>query len=174
MPPRSIANSSALMAHHTAIAQWNRPGIMLYGSSPFEMPHTIADTLQPVMILTSAIIAIREIPVGEGVGYGATWRADRPSRIATIAIGYGDGYPRGARSGTAVLVNGARAPRVGRVSMDMITVDVTELPSADIGDEVILWGPDLSINEIATCAGTIGYELLASMPNRTIREYLTS
>jgi alanine racemase len=121
------------------------------------------------MTLTSAIISLREVATGESVGYGATWIAQRPSRIATVTIGYGDGYPRHAANGTPVLVNGRRAPLAGRVSMDMITVDVTDLPEAAIGDEVVLWGKGLPVGEVARHAGTIGYELTTRMPARTPR-----
>ncbi|MCG8426079.1 MAG: alanine racemase, partial [Chromatiales bacterium] len=152
-------------------ADWNRPGYMLYGGSPFNTAHPEGDKLLPVMTLKSAVIALREIPVGEAVGYTAAWRAERPSRIATIAIGYGDGYPRTAVNGTPVLVNGRRAPLVGRVSMDMITVDVTDLPDTKLGDEVVLWGRGLPMNEVAKHAGTIGYELITRMPLRTPRIY---
>ena len=112
---------------------------------------------------------MRDVAVGETVGYGATWTASRPSRIATVCIGYGDGYPRLAPAGTPVLVNGRRAPLAGRVSMDMITVDVTELPGTSIGDEVILWGDGLPVAEVARHVGTIGYELTTRMPARTPR-----
>ena len=123
------------------------------------------------MTLKSAVIGVREIAVGESVGYGSCWTAERPSIVAIVAVGYGDGYPLQARNGTPVLVNGQRAPLVGRVSMDMITVDVTDLDAVAVGDEVTLWGPELSINEVAQCAGTIGYELITRMPLRTPRIY---
>jgi alanine racemase len=142
---------------------------MLYGNSPMADEMATARTLRPVMTLTSAVISLRDVQTGESVGYGATWVAARPSRIATICVGYGDGYPRLAPSGTPVLVNGQRAPLAGRVSMDMITVDVTDLPGVGIGDEVILWGDGLPVAEIARHAGTIGYELTTRMPARTPR-----
>jgi len=174
--PLSLANSAALLGWPETRAAWNRPGIMLFGSSPFSAPHKEADKLLPVMTFKSGVIALREIPPGETVGYAATWTAARPSRIATVAIGYGDGYPVHAPSGTPVLINGHRCPMVGRVSMDMITVDVTDLPDISLGDEVILWGGSLSahlsVNEVANCAGTISYELLTRMPRRTPREYI--
>jgi alanine racemase len=132
-------------------------------------PHPNAEDLQPVMTLTSAVISVREIAAGEAVGYGANWIAARPSRIATVTIGYGDGYPRVAANGTPVLVNGHRAGLAGRVSMDMITVDVTELPEVQVGDEVVLWGKGLPLAEVASHAGTIGYELTTRMPARTPR-----
>jgi alanine racemase len=174
--PLSLANSAALLGWPETRAGWNRPGIMLFGSTPFSAPHKEADKLLPVMTFKSGVIALREIPPGETVGYAATWTAARPSRIATVAIGYGDGYPVHAPSGTPVLINGHRCPMVGRVSMDMITVDVTDLPDISLGDEVILWGgslsANLSVNEVANCAGTISYELLTRMPRRTPREYI--
>ena len=142
---------------------------MLYGNSPMAQPHPNAAALRPVMTLTSAVISVRDVPRGEAVGYGATWIARRPSRIATVTIGYGDGYPRLAPNGTPVLVNGQRASLAGRVSMDMITVDVTDLPEVNIGDEVVLWGKGLPVAEIASHVGTIGYELTTRMPARTPR-----
>ena len=174
--PLSLANSAALLGWPETRAEWNRPGIILFGSSPFTAPHQEADKLLPVMTFKSGVIALRDIPPGEPVGYSATWAAERHSRIATVAIGYGDGYPVHAPTGTPVLINGHRCPLVGRVSMDMITVDVTDLPDICLGDEVILWGgslsANLSVNEVANCAGTISYELLTRMPRRTPREYV--
>lgn len=167
--PASLANSAALIAWPETRADWVRPGIMLYGSSPFPGGHAIETELQPVMTLSSRLVAIREIARGEAVGYGQTWRAGRPSRIGTVAIGYGDGYPRHALSGTPVLINGRRAPLVGRVSMDSIGVDLTDMPESRVGDEVILWGRGLDINEIARAAGTISYELLTGVSGRVPR-----
>lgn len=172
-PPLSLANSAALLAWPNTRAEWNRPGIMLYGASPLLTPHKIADQLRPVMTLTSAIIALRDVPAGETVGYAATWRTKAQSRIATVAIGYGDGYPLQMPSGTPVLINGQRCPIVGRVSMDMITVDVSLLSSAALGDEVVLWGRGLPVEDIAQCVGSISYELLTRMPLRTPRQYIT-
>ena len=166
---RSAANSPGLLAWPDARYDWVRPGYMLYGNSPMAEPHTNAETLQPVMTLASAVISVRDVTAGESVGYGANWTATRPSRIATVTVGYGDGYPRLARNGTPVLINGQRAPLAGRVSMDMITVDVTDIPEVKVGDEVILWGEGLPACEIAKCAGTIGYELTTRMPARTPR-----
>ena len=166
---RSAANSPGLLGWPGSHHDWVRPGYMLYGNSPFHTSHPVADRLQPVMTLSSAIISLRDVATGETVGYGATWTAQRPSRIATVTIGYGDGYPRLAANGTPVLVNGRRAPLAGRVSMDMITVDVTDLPGAAIGDEVVLWGKGLPVGEVAHHAGTIGYELTTRMPARTPR-----
>ena len=166
---RSAANSPGLLAWPDSHYDWVRPGYMLYGNSPLSGPHPNAATLQPVMTLRSAIISLRKVPRGESVGYGASWTADRDSLIATVTIGYGDGYPRLAPSGTPVLVNGQRAYLAGRVSMDMITVDVTELADVTLGDEVILWGDGLPVSEVARHAGTIGYELSTRMPARTPR-----
>ncbi|MFO7552353.1 MAG: alanine racemase [Haliea sp.] len=166
---RSAANSPATLAWPRAHYDWIRPGFMLWGNSPFAEAQPQAEHLRPVMTLTSAVISVREIAAGECVGYGASWQAQRPSRIATVTIGYGDGYPRTATSGTPVLVNGRRATLAGRVSMDMITVDVTDLPPVSIGDPVVLWGEGLPVGEVARHAGTIGYELLTRMPMRTPR-----
>ncbi len=167
--PRSAANSAGLLAWPASHYDWVRPGYMLYGNSPLLGEHANTASLQPVMTLASAIISLREVDTGEAVGYGGTWTAQRPSRIATVTIGYGDGYPRQAPNGTPVLVNGQRAALAGCVSMDMITVDVTDLEDVQLGDEVILWGKDLPLSEVAQCAATIGYELTTRMPARTPR-----
>ncbi|HLS97453.1 MAG TPA: alanine racemase, partial [Porticoccaceae bacterium] len=132
--PLSMANSPALLAWPEARARWNRPGFMLYGSSPFETAHPDADQLQAVMTFASRIMALRQLAPGEAVGYGETWRAARPSLIATVPVGYGDGYPRHAANGTPVLVNGRRASLAGRVSMDLITLDVTDCGPVALGD----------------------------------------
>ena len=166
---RSAANSPGLLAWPEARYDWVRPGYMLYGNSPMVEPHPNAEALRPVMTLASAVISLREVAAGETVGYGATWTAQRPSRIATVTVGYGDGYPRLAPNGTPVLVNGQRAHLAGRVSMDMITVDVTDLVDVAPGDEVILWGKGLPLAEVAGYAGTIGYELTTRMPARIPR-----
>ena len=166
---RSAANSPGLLAWPDARYEWVRPGYMLYGNSPMLKPHPNAEALRPVMTLTSAVISLRDVDPGESVGYGATWTASRPSRIATVTVGYGDGYPRLAPNGTPVLVNGRRATLAGRVSMEMITVDVTELPAVGPGDEVVLWGKGLPLAEVAGHAGTIGYELTTRMPARIPR-----
>lgn len=170
---RSAANSAGLLAWPASHYDWVRPGYMLYGNSPLSADHPNARALKPVMTLSSEVISLRDIQVGESVGYGATWTAARPSRIATVCIGYGDGYPRLAPAGTPVLVNGRRATLAGRVSMDMITVDVTDLPAVAIGDAVELWGECLPLAEVARHAGTIGYELTTRMPARTPRVVVT-
>ena len=171
LPLASLANSAAILAWPQTQRDWQRPGYMLYGNSPFSEPQENANQLQPVMSFESAIISVREIDAGESVGYGATWTAPRQSHIATIAVGYGDGYPRHAPNGTPILINGVKCPLVGRVSMDMITVDVTDI-KAEIGDKAILWGPALPVNEVAVTCGTIGYELLTRMPDRVPRVYI--
>jgi alanine racemase len=167
--PRSAANSAGLLAWPQSHYDWVRPGYMLYGNSPMVADHPDAQSLQPVMTLTSAVISLRDVAAGDAVGYGGTWVAQRPSRIATVTIGYGDGYPRQAPNGTPVLVNGQRAPLAGRVSMDMITVDVTDLEHVTPGAEVVLWGAGLPLTEVARCVGTVGYELVTRMPARTQR-----
>lgn len=168
---RSMANSSGLLGWPAARADWNRPGIMLYGASPFAEAHPEADKLRPVMTLDSQVISLRHIAAGEAVGYGGAWIAQRESIIATVAIGYGDGYPRHAPAGTPVLIKGQVAPLAGRVSMDMITVDVTDLENVMQGSSARLWGEGLPVNEVAAWADTIGYELLTRMPARVPRVY---
>ncbi len=169
--PISLANSAAIMAWPQAHGDWNRAGFMLYGNSPLDVDHPSSKGLKPVMQVRSAIISLRQIDTGEAVGYGQQWRAQRPSVIATVAMGYGDGYPRNATNGTPVVVNGQRASIVGRVSMDMITIDVTDLNDIKVGDPVCLWGKGLDINEVAHHAGTIGYELMTRVTQRLPIKY---
>ncbi len=169
---RSLANSAALLTIPAAHMDWLRPGIMLYGATPFADLSAAELGLKPVMSLTAQLIAVREVAIGESVGYGAGWVAERPSRIGTVSCGYADGYPRHAPSGTPLLVNGQRAPLVGRVSMDMLAVDLSDLPQAQIGDAVELWGAQLPVDEVAQAAGTIGYELLTKVTARVPRRYL--
>jgi alanine racemase len=169
---QSLANSAAILAWPKAQREWQRPGYMLYGNSPFAVPQENADQLKPVMSFESAVISLRTIAAGESVGYTANWTAERDSTSATGTVGYGDGYPRNATNGTPVLINGVRCPLVGRVSMDMITVDVTDLREVAIGDKALLWGPELPVNEVASHCDTIGYELLTRMPGRVPRVYL--
>ncbi|MCP5173328.1 MAG: alanine racemase [Pseudomonadales bacterium] len=169
--PLSIANSPGLLGWPQARREWNRPGYMLYGDSPFTCAHPEADNLQPVMSFQSRVISLRHIGKGETVGYGATWKAEGSATIATIPVGYGDGYPRNAPSGTPVLIEGQRAALAGRVSMDLITVDVTGLHNVHTGSPVELWGKKLKVSEVAACANTIGYELLTRMPGRLRRGY---
>ncbi len=167
---RSAANSPAVLAWPETHLEWVRPGYMLYGDSPFAQAESRASQLRAVMTLVSEVINVRDIPAGDTVGYGGTWRADRPTRVATVTAGYGDGYPRTAANGTPVLVNGQRAPLAGRVSMDMLTVDVTDLPPVNVGDPVTLWGEGLPVGEVARHAATIGYELMTRMPPRVPRD----
>ncbi len=169
--PRSIANSAAILAWPESHAEWNRPGYMLYGSSPFAVDVEAAGALQPAMTLRSEIIAIQTVAAGESVGYGARWTAERPSTIGVVAIGYADGYPRHAHDGTPTLVNGKVAPLAGCVSMDAISVDLTEHDNARVGDSVELWGPGIALNEVAAAAGTIGYELLTGVSSGVPRNY---
>jgi alanine racemase len=164
---RSIANSPALWGFPEAQADWVRPGIMLYGVSPFQGSNGADHGLRPAMTLQSRVIAVKDVSVGEQVGYGGDWTAIRPSRLVIAAVGYGDGYPRGLESGTPVLVNGERAALAGRVSMDMIAIDVTDLKRIpQLGDPVILWGEGLPVEEVALWAQTRAYELLTRITQR--------
>jgi alanine racemase len=168
----SLANSAALLGWPASRRQWVRPGIMLYGASPFQNGSADADGLQPVMTLCSKLISIRQVPQGESVGYGGEWTATRDSVIGVVAAGYGDGYPRHAPNGTPALVNGIRCPLVGRISMDMLTVDLTGNTAAAVGDEVILWGRGLPAEEVASHVGTIPYEMFCGITRRTRFEYV--
>ena len=167
----SIANSAGILAWPDSHREWVRPGIMLYGVSPFVDSQAAEHELQPVMTLHSELIAINHHQKGETVGYGGTYTCPENMPVGVVAIGYGDGYPRHAPSGTPVLVNGQRVPLVGRVSMDMICVDLRDCPDAGMGDPVVLWGAGLPVEEIATRADTIGYELLCRVTQRVTLEY---
>ncbi|TCD22905.1 alanine racemase [Pseudomonas sp. IC_126] len=169
---RSFANSAAVLTLAPAHMDWLRPGIMLYGASPFAERSAAELGLQPAMTLKAEVIAMHEVPVGESVGYGATWVAQRPSRIGTVSCGYADGYPRHASSGTSVMVRGQRVPLAGRVSMDMLAIDLTDIPDAAIGDAVELWGAQMPVDELAHACGTIGYELLTKVTQRVPRRYI--
>lgn len=166
---RSAANSGGLLQWPASHYDWVRPGYMLYGNSPLDAAHSNTAALKPVMTLTSRIIALRNIEAGEAVGYGGTFVAQRPTTIACVAIGYGDGYPRQAVNGTPVLVNGQRAALAGRVSMDMLMIDVTGIANVALGTPVVLWGDGLPVDEVARYAGTVGYELLTRLPARPPR-----
>ena len=168
----SLANSAAVLTLPQAHMAWIRPGIMLYGATPFAELSARELGLKPVMTLTGALIAVRDVPVGESVGYGASWVAQRPSRIGTVSCGYADGYPRTAPSGTSVVIHGQRVPLAGRVSMDMLAVDLTDLAQAQLGDAVELWGAQMPIDELAQACGTIGYELLTKVTGRVPRRYI--
>jgi alanine racemase len=170
LPPlaRSFANSAAILAWPQSHHQWVRAGIMLYGSSPFANKNAAELDLQPVMTLQTQIIALRTITTGESVGYGGTWQATRPTRLGVIAVGYGHGYPRHILANTPVLVNGQTTVIVGRVSMDMITIDLTDI-EAQLGDSVTLWGDGLPADTIAPYANSISYELFCQVTPRVRR-----
>ena len=159
---RSIANSAGLVQFPQARSDWNRPGLMLYGASPFTHAHPIADQLKPVMELHSAIISVKEVPAGSAVGYAGRGVTSQQSRLGVIAMGYADGYPLHANNGTPILVNGKRVPLIGRVSMDMLTVDLTGMDDVKVGDPALLWGEGLSVCEIAERANTIPYQLFCN------------
>ena len=163
---RSLANSAALLRYPATHGDWVRPGIMLYGASPFEEVSAQQLGLKPAMTLQSEIISVRELNAGERVGYGGLFRAEAPMRIGTVACGYADGYPRHAPTGTPVLVDGQRTRTLGRVSMDMLSVDLSTLPDANTGSRVTLWGAGLPVEEVARAAGTISYELLCALAAR--------
>ncbi len=169
--PRSLANSAALLRYPATHSEWVRPGIMLYGASPFADTSAQQLGLQPVMTLSSEIISTRELKAGDRVGYAGLFRADTTMRIGTVACGYADGYPRHAPTGTPILVNGKRTRTLGRVSMDMLAVDLSDLPDADIGSRVTLWGNGLPVEEVAGAAGTISYELMCALTARVAINY---
>lgn len=164
--PRSLANTAAIFAHPESHADICRLGIGLYGATPFADRTAKALGLKPAMRFESRVIAVQDLAPGATVGYGSTFRADLPMRIGVVACGYADGYPRHAPSGTPILVAGARTRTVGRVSMDMLTVDITAVPSATVGSPVVLWGDGIPVDEVAIAAGTVGYELLCAVARR--------
>lgn len=167
----SVANSAGLLFWKSARSDWNRPGLMLYGV-PLADSQDMPVVLEPAMVLSSKVIAIRDINVGDAVGYNCRWQANRPSVIATVAIGYGDGYPRNAVDGTPVLVKGQLAPLVGRVSMDMITVDVTEIDNVAVGDPVELWGQQLPVSRVAEYCDSNSYEMLTRVAARVKKHFI--
>ncbi len=164
--PVSMANSAAILRHPQTVRGWVRPGIMMYGGSPFADVDAESLDLKPVMTLSSRIIAVQEIQPGERVGYGGTFEATRLTRVGIVACGYADGYPRHAPSGSPILVNGKRTVTVGRVSMDMLACDLTDLPGAGVDSPVVLWGAGLPADEVAAAAGTISYELFCALARR--------
>jgi alanine racemase len=164
--PVSIANSAGIFGAVPLNCDWVRPGLALYGAAPFGDCAAEALGLRPAMTLETMVIAVRAVARGASVGYGAAWIAARDSVVAIIAAGYGDGLPRSLGSGTPVLVGGRRAPLAGRVSMDMMAVDVTDLPAVTVGTPVVLWGAGLAVDEVARYAGTIAYELLCGVSQR--------
>jgi alanine racemase len=172
---RSLSNSAALLRHGDALAErsdWVRPGIGVYGSAADYPLHSAADWgLQPTLSLNAKLIGVQQLETGDSVGYGSTFRASTPLRIGVVACGYADGYPRHCGTGTPVLVDGVRTRVLGRVSMDMLTVDLTPVPNAGIGSEVTLWGASASgavlpIDEVAQAAGTVSYELMCAVAAR--------
>ena len=170
----SVSNSAATLRYPEAASDWVRPGIMLYGGSPFGCEagwSAEALGLRPVMTLRANILAVQTISGGESVGYGRSFRAEAPTRVGIVACGYADGYPRHAPTGTPVLVNGQRTRLLGRVSMDMLAVDLSQLPDAGPGSQVTLWGEGLPADEVASAAGTISYELFCALAQRVpVRE----
>ncbi|RMR34812.1 MULTISPECIES: alanine racemase [Pseudomonas syringae group] len=159
----SLKNSPAVMGWPKIPSDWSRTGIMLYGATPFDQTQPLAERLQPVMTLESKVISVRELPAGEAVGYGATFVSERPLRIGVVAMGYADGYPRHAPTGTPVLIDGQRSRLLGRVSMDMLCVDLTDVPQAGLGSRVELWGKAVLASEVATQAGTIPYQIFCNL-----------
>ncbi len=159
----SLRNSPAVLGWPNIPSDWVRPGIMLYGATPFEQQQALAARLQPVMSLESKVICVRELPAGEPVGYGAQFIAPRPMRIGVVAMGYADGYPRQAPTGTPVLVAGQRSQLLGRVSMDMLCIDLTDIPQAGLGSPVELWGTHILASDVAAAAGTIPYQIFCNL-----------
>jgi len=164
--PVSLSNSAAVLGWPDAHRDWVRAGGALYGLSVVDGKTGADFGLKAVMKLSTRLIAINRIARGERVGYSATWECPEDMDVGVAAIGYGDGYPRSVPSGTPVLINGHRVPLIGRVSMDLMTIDLRSMPNAKVGDEVTLWGPELPVEEIATAAGTISYELTCSITRR--------
>jgi alanine racemase len=164
--PRTLANTGAIFSQPQAHADMVRLGIGLYGATPFADRPAATLGLEPAMTLSSRLIAVQELQPGDAVGYGGQFKAERPMRIGVVACGYADGYPRHAPSGTPILVAGGRTTIVGRVSMDMITVDLTPVPHAVVGSPVVLWGEGMAVDEVAMAAGTVGYELLCGVTTR--------
>ena len=159
----SLRNSPAVLGWPRVPSDWVRPGLMLYGASPFEEPQATASRLQPVMTLESKVICVRELPAGEPVGYGAKFITPKPMRIGVVAMGYADGYPRQAPTGTPVLVAGVRSQLLGRVSMDMLCIDLTDVPQAGLGSTVELWGKNILASEVAAKADTIPYQIFCNL-----------
>lgn len=164
--PVSLSNSAGILAWPSAHVNWGRPGIMLYGVNPFdglEASQEVSSDLRPVMQLEAAVIAVRPIAPGEPVGYGGAFVAARPTRVGVVSCGYADGYPRIVPTGTPVAVDGQLTCLIGRVSMDMLTVDLTDLPAAGLGSRVELWGDTVPVSRVAGLAGTIAYEILCNV-----------
>jgi alanine racemase len=164
--PWSSANSAALLRYPETLGAWVRPGLMLYGASPFADRSAEQLGLKPAMTLQSEIISVQTLQPGDGVGYGQLFRAERAMRIGVVACGYADGYPRHAPTGTPVLVNGRASRTLGRVSMDMLCVDLSECADAGVGTPVVLWGEGMPVDAVAAAAGTSSYELLCALAAR--------
>ena len=164
--PRTMANSAAILRYPQTHTDWVRPGIMLYGATPFADQSAADIGLQPAMTLSSEIIAIQTLQPGDSVGYGRRFIAERQTRIGVVACGYADGYPRHAPNGTPIAIAGKRTRTVGRVSMDMLYADLTDIPEADIGSPVELWGTQVPVDAVAEASGTVGYELLCALAPR--------
>lgn len=169
--PRSAANSAALLRYPESHGDWVRPGVMLYGASPFareseEQSSAQQFGLEPAMTLSSRIIATQQLRAGDEVGYGALFLAEHAMHIGIVACGYADGYPRHAKNGTPILVDGQRTSILGRVSMDMLYVDLSALPQAGVGSSVVMWGKGLPVEEVAQAAGTVSYELMCALGKR--------
>lgn len=164
--PVSLANSAAILRYPETHLDWVRPGIMLYGATPVSGTPAHAYNLRPAMALNSEIIAIQDLKSGESVGYGQRFTAIRDTRVGIVACGYADGYPRHASNGTPILVEGVRTGTIGRVSMDMLFADITDIPTAKLGSPVELLGNQISVDEVAEAAGTVGYELLCALAAR--------
>lgn len=159
----SLRNSPAVMGWPKVPSDWVRPGIMLYGATPFDQPQSVAERLQPVMTLESKVICVRELPAGEPIGYGGGFITDRSMRVGVVAMGYADGYPRQAPTGTPVSIDGQPSRLLGRVSMDMLCVDLTDLPRAGLGSQVELWGKNVLASDVAAHAGTIPYQIFCNL-----------
>ncbi|WP_261841682.1 alanine racemase [Aliamphritea ceti] len=171
--PSSVANSAGILEWGDARRDWLRPGLMLYGATPFEQSQENADKLIPAMTLVSEVIAVRDVQPGQTVGYSGTWTPEEGvARVGTVALGYADGYPRYAGTGTPVLVNGQRSRIIGRVSMDMLAIDLTGIEGADVGTEVEFWGKNLKAAEIAGYCNTIPYTLFTGIQRRVHKEYI--
>jgi alanine racemase len=164
--PVSFANSAAILRYPETHGDWVRPGIMLYGCSPFPEGDGSAAGLKPVMTLESRVIGVQQLEPGDTVGYSGVFRAGRAMRIGVVACGYADGYPRHAPNGTPVVVEGRLTGTVGRVSMDMLCADITDIPGAGIGSRVVLWGEGVPVEHVAQAAGTVGYQLLCAVAPR--------
>jgi alanine racemase len=168
--PRSLANSAAILAHPDCQMDWVRPGIMLYGSSPFEESWTGCDPALCCTVLHLLRNPIKQCSKGDAIGYGSTWICPEDMSVAVIACGYGDGYPRHAPAGTPIMVAGQKTQLIGRVSMDMVTADLRDIDNAAVGSAVELWGAEISVDEVAKLCGTIAYELLCGITSRVKRQ----